>query len=139
MRPRFAALATSIVASLALLFTLIAAPTAQACSQWNISKFTLRQSNGYFVTFEFDQVGSLLRGPARSVDRRGNPHGRGDVEGSVTGAAVHFTVTWNSFSAGVYDGRIDADGLVSGSSYDKWNPASTASWNGSRRATCVTP
>jgi hypothetical protein len=113
--------------------------TAQACSQWDISRAVIRQSNGYFVIFEFDQAGTLLRGPAQAKDRRGNPVLRGDVEGNLTGAAIHFTVTWNSFSAGVYDGKVDADGLVFGTSYDKWTPTSTATWNMSRRATCVRP
>jgi hypothetical protein len=113
--------------------------TAQACSQWDISRAVIRQSNGYFVIFEFDQAGTLLRGPARALDRRGNPVLRGDVEGTLTRDAIHFTVTWNSFSAGIYDGKVDADGLVFGTSYDKYTPTSTATWNTSRRATCVTP
>jgi hypothetical protein len=112
---------------------------AQACSQWDISRAVIRQSNGYFVIFEFDQAGTLLRGPAQAKDRRGNPVLRGDVEGTLQGATIHFTVTWNSFSAGIYDGKVDGDGLVFGTSYDKYTPTSTATWNTSRRATCVRP
>ena len=128
----------SVAAALVVLAVMPSVAQA-ACSQWNISRAVIRQSNGYFVIFEFDQAGTLLRGPAQAKDRRGNPVLRGDVEGTLNGADIHFTVTWNSFSAGIYDGKVDADGLVFGTSYDKYTPTSTATWNTSRRANCVAP
>jgi hypothetical protein len=120
------------------------AQSAAACSQWDMSRALLRQSNEWSAEFTFDQNGTQLHGTAWAWYRYQRRY-TGDVEGTLIGDVVRFSVNWYDDpahagmhrSAGIYEGRVDAYGFVSGQAWDRWNPQSRATWNMTTRARCV--
>ena len=56
---------------------------------------------------------------------------------SEKASLVKFIITWGDGTAGVYKGTIDKDGFVEGTTYDRRNPGSTATWDMDRLARCV--
>jgi hypothetical protein len=125
-------------------------PAARAACNWNIAPSPAAsrdhsgnpiynagwQSNGWKIQFRAPQIGSSIHGRITTWPSDLSAWVEGDAQGAVTGNAVHFTVTWNNGTAGVYDGTIDADGFVSGTTHDRWNPRSRADWHLAGRAKC---
>jgi len=118
---------------LTFLLAVLTAPPAQAapCSQWGfVGKTTLDQSNGWATHFE--SKGQAAQGPAQAY-RTGSSINiyemYGTVTGGIDGQAVNVRVQWDGGQLGIYEGRVDADGFASGTTYDGQNPSSRASWN----------
>jgi hypothetical protein len=126
---------------LLLLLTGLTAPPAQAapCSQWGFTgKTTLDQSNGWATQFE--SKGEAAQGPAQAY-RTGYSINiyemNGTVTGGIEGQAVNVRVQWDGGQLGIYDGRVEANGLASGTTYDGQNPSSRATWNIHNPFTCL--
>lgn len=123
----------SSATGLALLLAGLTAPPAQAapCSQWAFAgKTTFDQSNGWAT--QFVSNGQAAQGPAQAY-RTGFSINIYEMYGTVTGAiegqAVNVRVQWDGGQLGIYEGRVDANGLASGTTYDGQNPSSRATWN----------
>ena len=55
---------------------------------------------------------------------------------SFTPRLVKFIITWMDDTAGVYTATIDRDGFVTGTTRDRFNPSSKASFHMATRARC---
>lgn len=117
-------------------FLLIAAwpaPADAECAHWDVSdQWTAKQSNGHDVEFILSQDGTRIWGTAREV--RDIP--RIQIEGTMMGNQFSVTVFWSGGTAGVYRGIINASGKLAGTTYDKNNPSSRATWVASRPMKC---
>jgi hypothetical protein len=94
------------------------------------------QSNGYRADF------SIVQPRIRDADSEAITWGdelmgvashsggtvKGDGTGSVVGRRFHFRVEWDNDTIGVYDGTFDADGFVTGTTFDERHPSSRATW-----------
>lgn len=120
----------SVVAFLAIVLTTPLASAAQyACAWYDIGniKFAATQSNGFGLTFQFQQNGSKLEGHA--VYRLGSgENSSGPLFGSISRNTFSFTVHWGGGADGRYSGRITDNGGLEGTVEDDNNPASRASW-----------
>ncbi|GEM_PF-2498899 len=121
-----------------------------ACSQWDVSGgWSAVQSNDTKPAFILQQNGAQLQGSASysyvhksqcvlaycgddaySVD--------GSVDGTIDGNAIDITAYWNNGTVGVYTGKINAQGRIEGSSYDRQHPQTMASWYSDRTIKCLT-
>ncbi len=130
---RFTAMFSAIVfvAVVSSVFTL-ALPSAAACQQWAVpGEFWGSQSNGWAVKFQLQQNGQSLQGTAESAlfAQRQYIKNRGSADGSITSSRFQVTVYWrNSKAVGVYEGGINPQGRIDGTTYDRWNPNSRAAW-----------
>ena len=89
-------------------------------------RWDAHQSNGFHVIFEIGQHpddGQDLVGSATLDDGT-----TGGGSGRVEGDEFHFRVEWPNGSVGVYDGRFNAEGVISGVSFDETHPESQATW-----------
>ena len=117
-----------------------AAEAAAYCDNWALpSQLDIRQGNGWRVIayspkkFKYTAVAQDARGTIRM---RGTVRlTRFDTSGSRP--QVRFIATWNTGGVGTYTGRIDADGLMTGKTADKfgrnattWHNADTLDCNG---------
>ena len=121
----------------------LASPTAQAaCREWNVAgKWELQQSNRFSTRVTVTQAGSELRGNAVAMTTRvgGGKDLRGQLDGSLKGNRLTFTVFWGANVVGVYNGTIATTGRIEGITYDKRNPGARASWFSSTRMKCRVP
>lgn len=90
-----------------------------------------RQSNGFVATFDLELRGRDGVFHGRASHSGGATQGHG--EGLVTGNDFLYTVTWNNGSVGEYNGRFNAEGRITGVTFDKANPQSSATWSSSKR------
>lgn len=94
-------------------------PSSTLIKQNNGHSFVLQFANGYWSVASDRYADVSL--PARLSTPR----------------SFKFTITWRNGAGGVYSGSVDRDGFVSGTTYDRWNSSSRASWNMRKVATCV--
>jgi hypothetical protein len=133
---------TTFLSAAAVSATLIAgaaASPAQAagCSKWQLpSNPRIVQDNNHTVNMTWVRDGGYYK--AKQYNRRDLRTVSTEVEfRSVTPRLVKFIITWINDTAGVYTGTIDSDGFVSGTTRDRFNSPSKASWYMSMRARCV--
>ena len=105
---------------------------AASCSSWSIpGTMKLSQSNGWTVHVTKRSGVATAYGPDHAMFSE-------DVEFTTfAGSRLRFIVTWRDGAAGVYEGRIDGDGFVSGTTRDRWNSSSKATWSMRGRASCA--
>jgi hypothetical protein len=121
-------------------FFLCPAQTRASCSRWDMPARTeIRQSNDTSFTVETSPVQDGFVGKAYldSMNESSGHIGRiyGDLEGTVTGSNVRFTIHWGrdfikgiGAARGVYTGTVGPQGRLEGDSYDAAHPQSRASW-----------
>jgi len=125
---------------------------AQApCTKWDVSgRWEAVQSNNHRPWFSLSRPGGdLFQGDAGlnvKVEYTDSWR-RGDVDGSIRGNAIQFTVFWEApigsgkggkaDSVGVYVGTIDGNGRIEGSTYDRNAPQNRATWYSDRRMNCL--
>jgi hypothetical protein len=104
------------------------------CKEWKLApQFELIQTNGFFVrVYPANQSPGQFGGSATSYYR--DSEGvyvptPGQVEGSISGDDVSFTIHWNTGPVGEYTGHISREGLLDGEARDRLNPESTARWS----------
>ena len=108
---------------------------AQAgCTQWSIGKGTIAQSNGFAIKLPSQQKNNTLSGDVTAIGRSSRMFG--NLQGKVTGDSFRFTISWRNGSAGVYTGTIDEDGFAEGTTVDRFNRTSRASFTLYGRAIC---
>ena len=106
-----------------VLATTLLAPIAPtfACDTWSVpGDLAIQQQNGYAVSVRH----ATLNGKTLSGDAKYSG-GRGDLDGSISkNGRLHFNITWDNGSVGVYTASVDDDGTVQdGRTYDKTHPA----------------
>ena len=126
MRKLIATVAVAVAGTFA-----VAAPSqaATSCKTYKLpSKAVVMQSNATFVLQFTNGYWSVAGKPGAEVN----------MPARLTMPKVFkFIITWPNGAGGVYTGYIDADGFVSGTTYDRWKPSSRATWKLSRLAQCV--
>jgi hypothetical protein len=89
-----------------------------------------RQSNGFVATFDLNLRGD--QGVFFGTASHSGGSVRGHGEGLITGDDFLFTVTWNNGTTGEYNGRFNAEGRITGNTFDKNHPQNSATWSSSR-------
>lgn len=119
-----------------------------ACPRWDVSgPLDLVQTNGSTVTANLVQTDTGLQGDARyGYDRDDGPFDGysyyavgGSVDGTLNGDTLDFTIYWTNQTTGVYTGRINSQGRVTGSTYDAQHPQTIANWHSGRTLKCQGP
>lgn len=128
---------------------LLPAAAHAACSQWDISGgWSAVQSNDTKPTFVLQQTGAQIHGNANysyihksrcvlaycgddtySVE--------GSVDGTIEGDSIDITTYWNNDTVGVYTGKINPQGRIEGSTYDRQHPQTMARWYSDRTIKCL--
>src|ERR1044071_41867 len=123
--------------------TISAMPSAaQAdCSGWDLSgDWAFVQTNGTSPTFTLHQTGTGLQGSAIYWYEYRNSGFRlpikASVDGMINGDSVEITAYWDNRTIGVYTAKIGPLGRLEGTTYDRQNPETIASWYSDRTAKC---
>ncbi len=118
-----------------------------ACEQWNVGGgWTISQTNGVSARFDLQQSGSEIQGSA-AWSHLGDPgiflgskdtvFVNGSVDGTINGDVFEVTVYWNNDTIGVYSGKVGPQGRILGTTADKMNPHSVASWRSDQTVKCL--
>lgn len=112
----------------------VAVPAANAadCQTWGVANLmVLDQNNGYTTT-----VNKRARtASARSSSGKTVLTAQKVTFTSFTPDKIRFIISWSNNTSGIYEGRIDSDGFVSGRAADRFN-RNTTSWRMRGHATC---
>jgi len=131
-----------------LILLVLAFPSAAfaACPQWDISgKMGLVQTNNITPSVDLKQTDTGIHGTAnwsRLVDG-GFLNGQdaqfasGTVDAVLDGDTIDMTIYWDDQTTGVYTGRINAEGRITGSTYDAQHPQTIANWHSDRTLKCL--
>jgi hypothetical protein len=103
------------------------------------------QTNGSVVNAALHRTDTGLQGDARYQVRRddGAFNGYnyynvgGSVDGTIDGDAFDITIYWTNQTTGVYTGKINAQGRITGTTYDAQHPQTIASWHSDRTLKCL--
>jgi hypothetical protein len=137
-----------IVFSVAFAMLLPSAAQA-ACSKWNVSgvAWTVSQTNGISAHFTLQQTGTDLQGSAQwfyqkedggiGVNTSHLASVNGSVDGTINGDFFEVTVYWDNDTTGVYTGKIGPQGRMTGTTADKMNPHSVASFHNDQTFKCL--
>ena len=88
-------------------------------------EWVAHQSNGFDVTFKIRPTdGDFTRLDVEASYSGGFAQGKGEVSGDTFSAEVD----WEAGPVGLYKGSFGSDGRLSGTSEDRTNPGSTATW-----------
>jgi hypothetical protein len=116
-----------------LFLAALPSPADAACPHWDVSDIWIaKQSNHHDVEFILSQDGTRIWGTARET--RDIP--RIQIEGTMIGNQFSVTVFWSGGTQGVYRVIVDSKGKLAGTTYDKNNPSSRATWVASRAMKC---
>lgn len=63
---------------------------------------------------------------------------RGDVKGDIQGDDFYVMMTWLSRRE-IYEGHVDAQGHLSGTTYEEDHPDRTATWYAKQQLRCASP
>jgi hypothetical protein len=105
----------------------------------------LAQTNGTVVTADLQQTDTGIQGSAHyTVDHDDglfqghNYYGvGGSVDGTLNGDSLDITIYWTNQTTGVYTGRINPQGRITGSTYDALHPQTMANWHSDRTLKCL--
>lgn len=134
-----------------LAFASCAIPAHAACARWDLSgDWGAVQNNGYQPRFVLRHTPQGLQGNAAHVVdggvttyllvvQKGNPARviRASVDGTLRGNSIELTAYWNNGTVGVYNGTINAQGRIQGTTVDRMNPRSMATWYSDRPMRCA--
>lgn len=121
------------------------------CARWDMSgDWAFYQSNEATPTFHVDLTDTGLQGTASSWYLVDEPHCpffafcgkdavnvKGSVDGTIEGNEVALSAYWNNGTIGVYSGKIDAQGRIEGTTFDRVHPQTMASWYSDHTARCL--
>lgn len=96
-------------------------------AEYNVTgQWVAHQSNGFDVTFTIRPTdGDFTKLDVEASYSGGFAQGWGEV----SGGSFFAEVDWEAGPVGRYDGTFDGEGRLSGSSFDKTNPSSQATWH----------
>jgi hypothetical protein len=133
---------TLLVLALALAAELARADTG--CAEWNLAgSRSIDQGNGFHLELSLKQDGETLSGTAwygeitRNAEETYETNRDAGVGGHIDGAKVDFEVQWTGGQVGVYSGGIDAQGRLSGSTYDRAHPGKHIAWHSAEPVSCM--
>ena len=111
------------------------APTAQSdCLKWHLSRqFTFIRSDGRKLTVGLLRHGQVITGEAYYYEKRLY---HGDVTGYIDGDDFNVTMGW-PLRREIYEGRIDAQGHLFGTTYDEVDRDHRATWYTKERLRCA--
>lgn len=132
---------------LALILALMASPLEAQCAQgWDVTgRWELKQSNqaapnSLVLKGGWTSEGGVVKPRIRG--RASYASGRGKIEGYViayvTGNNLRLEISWDNGLTGIYEGKIGADGKVTGTGYEKGSPSTKVSWSSDRPMICRT-
>jgi hypothetical protein len=117
-----------------------------ACARWDVGQGWYAMQGDYRVLFHLQQGRTGLEGSASYEHHDATMHWflfvpytafagpvSGHVTGRIDGDAIELTTDWG----GVYQGHIAATGRIDGTTYDKHDSTSSASWYSDRRMNCL--
>lgn len=112
------------------------APTARSdCLQWHLSgQFTFIRSDGRKLTVGSLRHGQEITGQAYYYEKRLY---WGDVKGYIDGHDFNVTIDWQPFRREIYEGHIDTQGHLSGTTYEEDHPDHRATWYTKERLRCA--
>jgi len=84
------------------------------------------QSNGFDVTFKIIPTGGDFTVLDVEASYSG---GRAQGKGEVSGDSFWAEVDWEAGPVGRYEGTFSQEGRLSGSTFDRTNPSSQATWH----------
>jgi hypothetical protein len=117
-----------------------------ACAQWDVNgPLDMVQSNGSVVNATLQRTSTGIQGDARYLVKRddGAFNGYnvyavgGSLDGTIDGESFDLTIYWTNQTTGVYTGRINPQGRITGSTYDAQHPQTIANWYSGRTLTCL--
>src|SRR5262245_32094383 len=105
------------------------------------------QSNGFWTGFRIEQDGGQLSGSAHWLTVETDTFWVGDVaeassmeaSGSVNAEEFVFNVSWDNGTRGLYTGRFQGDGRLTGLTVDQQHPESQATWISDRQFVVPAP
>ncbi|MCX7042001.1 MAG: hypothetical protein NT117_04835 [Gammaproteobacteria bacterium] len=130
---------------LALSTSFVSAPAFAdgECLEWNVTgSWPLTQSNGTRVILRLQQTGTHLQGVGEYSYHSDSAEQQYTVSGPVDGQLengnlVRVAAYWSNGSVGLYVGKIQADGGMSGYTSDRNNVNNKATFVASASAQCV--
>jgi hypothetical protein len=137
----FGGIGLSVFLSLALPHAALA-----ACPRWDGSgRIGLVQTNNVTPSVDLAQTDTGLHGTAewaRLVDGgflngQDAQFANGTVDATIDGDTIDMTIYWDNQTTGVYTGRINAQGRITGSTYDAQHPQTIANWHSDRPLKCL--
>jgi hypothetical protein len=127
------------------IFALSASLVEAGCQQYDVSgQWTIEQGS-FVIPVALTQNGKTVSGTAFHVSHNKSEESHvdtndnyvhGQVTGTVEGESFNVQINWSGGGAGVYRGTIN-QGVLAGTTYDKNNPASTASWHTAHYFNCA--
>jgi hypothetical protein len=119
------------------------------CSQWDVrGQWEFVQTNGTSPVFTLQQTETGLLGSAKYgfykpvlcnvIDCNDDYYAvHASVDGTAKGSSFDIVAYWDNGTTGVYTGKIGPQGRIEGSTYDRQNPRTMASWYSNRTAECL--
>lgn len=104
------------------------------CSRDLNGDWVFRQTNNYHALLNLRHTGNEIQGTARYPNKGIYVHG--SVDGSLSGNRLKLSVYWESGSIGEYEGTVNAQGRIEGSTHDRMHPANMANWYSDHTAPC---
>jgi hypothetical protein len=128
------------LSALLLVILFLSSPVKGQCPQgWNVGgHWGLKQSNQEVpnnMRLRMDGGGTIT-GTAWYQAGAGAKLERGPVTGRVSGNDVEFVVSWSNGLVGVYNGKIDPQGKITGTGYEKNSPSKKVSWFSDKAMSC---
>lgn len=118
----------------------LSSPVKGQCPQgWNVSGgWRLKQSNqGVPNSLRLSMDGGgTINGLARYQTGGRDTGVSGSVTGRVSGNDVELVIAWSNGLVGVYNGKIDPQGKITGTGYEKNSPSKKVSWFSDKAMVC---
>jgi hypothetical protein len=80
--------------------------------------------------------GGTINGLARYQTGGRDTSVSGSVTGKVSGDDIELVISWSNGLVGVYNGKIDPQGKITGTGYEKRSPSKKVSWFSDRAMLC---
>jgi hypothetical protein len=123
----------------------------KTCTTWDLSgDWTFFQSNEASPIFHLELTDQGLQGTGEFfylVDSEPCPFfaqcGKdavvvnSSVDGTLTGNELELTAYWSDGTIGVYSGKVNPQGRIEGTTFDREHPQTMASWYSARTANCL--
>ncbi len=128
------------LSALLLVILFWSSPVKGQCPQgWNVSGgWRFKQSNqGVPNSLRLSMDGGgTINGLARYQTGGRDTSVSGSVTGRVSGNDVELVISWSNGLVGVYNGKIDPQGKITGTGYEKNSPSKKVSWFSDRAMLC---
>jgi hypothetical protein len=116
----------------------VASTARTDCLQWHLSgQFTFIRSDGRKLTVGSLRHGQTITGQAYYYEKRLY---WGDLKGYIEGHDFNVTIHWQwAARREIYEGHVDAQGHLSGTTYEEDHPDRSATWYTKQQLRCASP